>query len=161
MARKTSAVALLKGISGEAQEPDANGRYVLDTSYVEPWQWMRDLIDGHREQLPPMTADQEASLLGLLRLVAYLESKNQEKRDEFLADLRMKMRSRQAASKRASAKETTYAKIRDAYEAAAKEGRVASMDELMRAGDCKRDTVYRALKPSPQGGDKKTAKRRR
>lgn len=143
-----------------AIDTDSGERPALDASRHDLHQWLRDLLAQYRDRLPPMTDDQDAALWDLLRTAAHCEAKHQEKRDETLAAMGMRIRGMGAVKARQQATAATYQKIRDAYEAAASQGRVATMEEMMTAGQCSRDTVYRVLRP-PVASTKRPATKRR
>jgi hypothetical protein len=138
-------------------DADSDDRPTLDANPHDLHQWLRDLLAQYRDRLPPMTDEQDQALWELLRTAAYCEARHQEKRDETLAAMGMRIRGRKAVSSRQQATAATYQKIRDAYAAAASQGRVATMEEMMTAGQCSRDTVYRALRP-PVASTKKRRK---
>jgi hypothetical protein len=112
--------------------------------------WVFDIIDQHSHKLPPLDANQEMALETIVFEVLSRSRNLQLVADQMTATI-LELLERQSVSKAGVAARKAAAKERkrriiEAYETAAREGRVATNDELMAAGGCEIDTVYRALK---------------
>jgi hypothetical protein len=112
--------------------------------------WLAKLIDKYRDRLPAFTQEQEAALVSLINHAIGQATEIVDTIGDIESHGETTRRSRKGVATRQIAKDTKRQKILAVYEAANKEGRVATMEELMAAGECGRDTVYRALRPSQQ-----------